>query len=189
MGEEGSLQDAPGFLHLKGVIEATLKRLGIKETRFKAENENAFLVQVQGETLGELRRLKREALEELEIKNKDLFLAEINLEKLLAFTHLDKKFTPLPKFPAILRDISVDVEEKVSLEEVSSLIARLGGGLLESAQLRDYYKGKQVEPGFKNLTISCRYYDKERTLTEEEISPLHEKVIQGLKEELKARIR
>jgi phenylalanyl-tRNA synthetase beta chain len=189
LGEEGSLQDTPGFLHLKGVIEATLKRLGIKEIRFLAKNDNEFLVQVQGETLGTLRRLKREALERLEIKNKELFLAEINLEKLFAFIRLDKKFTPLPKFPAILRDISVDVKEEVLAEKVFSLIARLGGPLLELAQLRDYYKGKQVEPGFKNLTISCHYCDKERTLTEEEISPLHDKIIQGLKEELKARIR
>ncbi|HTZ11770.1 MAG TPA: phenylalanine--tRNA ligase subunit beta [Candidatus Margulisiibacteriota bacterium] len=189
LGEEGILQDAPGFLHLKGVIEATLKRLGIKETRFLEKNENEFLVQVQDKNLGELRRVKREELEELEIKNKELFLAEINLEKLFSFIRLDKKFTPLPKFPAILRDISVDIQEEVSVEKVLSLIERLGGPLLESAQLRDYYKGKQVEMGFKNLTISCRYSDKERTLAEEEIEPLHDKIIQGLKEELKARIR
>jgi phenylalanyl-tRNA synthetase beta chain len=189
LAEEGARQDVLGFLHLKGIIEALLARLGIKGAGFAQEGNNTFLIRVQETPVGLMRKLDVETLKRLDVKNKDLFLAEINLDKLLAFVDLNKKFASLPRFPGISRDISVDIGEDIPVEKVLSLIRRRAGDLLEAAQLENYYRGKQVDRGFKNLTISCRYCSAERTLTEAEINPVHNSVVQALKSELQARLR
>jgi phenylalanyl-tRNA synthetase beta chain len=85
--------------------------------------------------------------------------------------------------------VSLVLKEDISVERVMEVITASGGNLLEDVQVADYYQGKQIEPGFKGLTISCHYRSRERTLTEAEVIPLHTAIIQALKDKLQAKIR
>lgn len=185
------IQDGAGFLHLKGILETLLQRLGIKknEYRFIRKNRDEFEVRVKEIKIGILKRLERIILDKLDIKNKEVFVLEIALEKLIPSAQINKKFVPLARYPGVLRDISLILKDDIPAERVMQLIMELGGKLLQKAEIRDYYKGKQIEPGFKGLTISCLYSSSERTLTEAEINPIHAAIVQALNDRLQVRIR
>ena len=189
--DQGHIQDRVGLLHLKGILEVLLGRLGIKKEEYKFINKNNFEFEayVKGIKIGKLNRLERAILDRLDIKNKEVFAAEIDLEKLFSHIRLEKQFIPLARYPGVLRDISLVLKEDVPVQDVIKVIVACGGKLLQAAEPTDYYKGKQIEPGFKGLTISCLYASSERTLTEAEINPIHNSIIQALKEQLQVKIR
>lgn len=188
---QGHVQDGVGFLHLKGILETLFQRLGIKkeEYRFIGKNSYEFEVLVKENKIGALRRLERQILESLDIKNKEVFALEILLEKLSPHIRISRKFTALPRYPGVYRDISLVLREDIPAERVIKVIAGRGGKLLQQAEITDYYKGRQIESGFKGLTISCLYSSPERTLTEAEINPIHAGIVQALKDQLQVKIR
>jgi len=189
--DRGHIQDEVGFLHLKGILDVLFKRLGIKkeEYRFISKNSYEFEVYVKEVKIGMLRRLERAILDRLDIKNKEVFALEIVLEEFFPSIRVNKKFTPLARYPGVSRDISLVLKEDLPVEQIIKVIVGRGGKLLKEVETTDYYKGKQIEPGFKGLTISCFYSSSERTLTEAEINPLHASIIQALKEQLQVKIR
>ena len=190
--EQGRVQDEAGFLHLKGILEVMFQRLGLirGEYRFVTKgNSDEFEVYAKGRNLGILRRLDRGILDRLDIKNKEVFAAEIALEEFLSYVQVERKFVPLPRYPGIYRDISLSLKESITIDQIRELIMQRAGDLLHGVTLTDYYKGKPIEPGYKGLTVSCFYCSSERTLTEAEINPVHVNVIQGLEEQFQAKIR
>jgi len=187
---ENFIQEKVSFLNLKGILEVIFSRLGINEYKFIAqENKLEIDLYIKELKIGKLRKLEKEFLDYLDIKNKAVFVAEISLEKILSFAKIERKFKSLPRYPGIWRDISLVVKEEVPLEKIKEVIFASAGSMLEEIELIDYYKGKQIEPNFKGLTLSLGYRCLERTLTEAEIIPIHENIIQALKEKLNARIR
>jgi phenylalanyl-tRNA synthetase beta chain len=188
---QGHIQDEVGFLHLKGILEVLLQRLGIhqKEYKFNFKNEYEYSAYVKETKIGTLRKLERAILDKLDIKNKEVFAAEVALDNLLSYSQLNKKFVPLSRYPGISRDISLVLQEDISVERVMAVIAQMGEALLQEIEITDYYKGKQIDSGFKGLTISCLYASTNRTLTETEINPIHARIIQELKNKLNAKIR
>ena len=119
----------------------------------------------------------------------DALSAEIALNQLFSFVRLEKKFVALPRYPGVSRDISLVLAQDIPVEQVIQLALAQGGELLQEVEPTDCYKGKQIEPGFKGLTVSCLYSSSERTLTEEEINPIHAGIVQCLKDRLHAKIR
>jgi len=103
--------------------------------------------------------------------------------------NLNKKFSHLPIYPGISRDISLILKEEISVGDILKAIKEEGQPLLKQAAVVDYYKGKQIPPGFKGLTLSCFYRSDERTLTEAEINPVHSLICKILAERFGAQIR
>jgi phenylalanyl-tRNA synthetase beta chain len=124
---QGHIQDEVGFLHLKGILEVLLQRLGIhqKEYKFNFKNEYEYSAYVKETKIGTLRKLERAILDKLDIKNKEVFAAEVALDNLLSYSQLNKKFVPLSRFPGISRDISLVLKEDVSVERVMAVIAQM----------------------------------------------------------------
>jgi len=188
--EQGLTKENMSCLHLKGILEALFERLGIKDYDFVAAAEaGAFDVYLKNDLVGELLQLSRERLEKLDIKNKAVFAAEISLEKAFASADLTKKFIAPAKYPAIIRDISFVVKEGIPVKEILKEVEAKAKPLLRSARISDYYRGKQIPAGLRGLTISCLYRSDERTLTEEEINPLHASVCSVLTERFGAKLR
>ncbi|MDD5080044.1 MAG: phenylalanine--tRNA ligase subunit beta [Candidatus Omnitrophica bacterium] len=189
--DKGRVQDEAGFLHLKGAVETLLKRLNVlgQDLRFIAQGAYAFRVFAGDVDIGSLCRLDRKRLDRMEIKNKEVFGAEIDLPKVFSLISPAKKFSALPKFPFAVRDISMILAEALPAEKIIKAILAQGRDLIKEAEVVDRYKGKPIDPGYKGLTISCRYASDDRTLTEAEIAPVHEAVISRLKEEFGARLR
>jgi phenylalanyl-tRNA synthetase beta chain len=187
--EEGHVNDEVGFLHLKGILETLFRRLGRRDYRFVAD-KSGYLVEVclEGEKIGVLRKLEKKTLERLEIKHKEVFLAEVGLTRLLEAARLEKKFKNFSRLPGLTRDVTLELQEDIALEEIMRAITACQEALLEEVKFAAYFKGEKVAPGYKRLTLSFRYASGQRTLTETEVSPVHERIIQGLKERFQAKI-
>ena len=187
---QGLVKEEVDFLHLKGILEVLFERLGIKDYGFNAnDNHYGISVCVNKENIGILTRLQKSALEKFDIKNKDVFLAEIFLDRLFSHADLNRKAVALPLYPGISRDISIILREGIALEDILRAVKDKGAPLLREAKVVDYYKGKQIPAGFRGLTVSCLYRSDERTLTETEINPIHSLVSFVLADKFSAQIR
>jgi phenylalanyl-tRNA synthetase beta chain len=186
---EGLVKEETGFLHLKGVLERLLEQLGVKEVDFVTTDTNKINVLIGTERIGGLIQLRQEQMDKFEIKNKDVFVAEISLERLFAKADLSKKFFSPPRYPGISRDISFVFKEGVLAKDILSCLKEAGKPLLKSVEIVDYYKGKQIPAGSRSLTVTCLYRSPERTLTEIEVNPVHEQLISALTSRFGAKLR
>jgi phenylalanyl-tRNA synthetase beta chain len=187
---EGLIKDPVGLLHLKGILEALFAQLGVRDYDFNTQdNVSAIAVYVAKEKIGLMTKLEKSVLDKLDIKNKDVFVLELSLDRLLFFINLNKNFVHLPIYPGISRDISLILKDEISVGDILKAIKGEGKPLLKQAAVLDYYKGKQIPSGFKGLTISCLYRSDERTLTEAEINPAHSLICKILAERFGSRIR
>jgi phenylalanyl-tRNA synthetase beta chain len=98
-------------------------------------------------------------------------------------------FTPLPRYPAVYRDIALVVPEAVPAARVTQALHQHGRPWLVEARLFDVYTGDPIPPGKRSLAFRLSYRDPERTLTDEEINPLHEALVAALGRELGAELR
>jgi phenylalanyl-tRNA synthetase beta chain len=170
----GLVKEETVFLHLKGILERLFVKLAIKDYSFRADgNPYSFAIYVAEEKIGILNKIEKSFLDKLDIKNKDLFILEVSLDKIFLSAQFKKKFVALPKYPAILRDISFIMKDDILTSEILEAAKEKAGPLLCEVKVADFYKGKQIPDGYRGLTISCLYRSEERTLTEAEINPLH----------------
>ncbi|MCX5695889.1 MAG: phenylalanine--tRNA ligase subunit beta [Candidatus Omnitrophica bacterium] len=172
--EQGLVKDEAGLLNLKGILETIFLRLGIQGYEFNNQGALNCAIRIQNEKVGLMLGLSPKALEGLNIKNREVFALEVSLDKLFSFVRPDKKFTPLPKYPGITRDISFVLKDDLSVKDILLALRQKGQPLLNDIRITDYYKGKQIPAGFRGLTLSCFYSSNERTLTEKEIQPIQD---------------
>jgi phenylalanyl-tRNA synthetase beta chain len=190
------INDQAGFLHLKGVLEVLFRRLGLQSKGefcyfAPAQSPDEYIVQAQNKnmTVGVLKRLPKGILDRLDIKHREVFLAEVDLEKIIPRIQRVKPVHPPARYPGITRDISFHTPEKITFERISEEITNNGGSLLQEVKMTDYYSGEQIPPGRKGWLVSCFYCSAERTLTDSEVNTIHTRVTQALQEKLGAKIR
>jgi len=201
--------DAYLLLNLKGILESLFNKLGIKgidtfappvagrsinpgHSRgidFIRQDEHKINISIDREQLGFMLDLSSKVMADFDIKNKQVVLAQINLEKLFEYIKSGKRFSGIPKFPAITRDISFLIKDEMSIKDLLAEVEKKGAPLLRQVKVVDYYQGKQIPEGFKGLTVSCVYRLDERTLTEEEITPIHNEIYSLLKERFEVKLR
>jgi len=184
------VKDELGLLNLKGIIETLFARLGIKNYEFINQTQGFKLdICLNKEPVGVISMLDPVLLGKFNIKNRNVFVLEVSLEKILSAAGLNKKYTPLAKYPEINRDISFILRVENSVNGLLSLLREKGEPLLRSLEVSDYYKGKQIPVGFRGLTLSCTYGSNERTLTEKEIAPVHNLICSALIDSFGAKMR
>ncbi len=116
-------------------------------------------------------------------------VAEINFEAIADLPLEPVVSSPLPKFPAIERDLSIIVDEQVSWQQIESVVRGLNIPDLETVQFGELFRGKQIPKGRKSLFFSLRYRNPQRSLTHEEVDACQQKIIQALTETCKAQLR
>jgi phenylalanyl-tRNA synthetase beta chain len=183
------------YLDLKGSVENIVEGLGIKNAKYERESENVSFHPgktaklVIGKTvvgiLGEVH------LVVCENYGLDLpcFVAQLDLDALYESTNTDRKYKPLPKFPAVTRDIALLVEDTILVQEINETIRKAGGNLVEKVNLFDIYKGKQIPEGKKSIAYAIAYRDENKTLTDNEVNKVHEKILRSLEYKLGATLR
>jgi phenylalanyl-tRNA synthetase beta chain len=182
------------FYYLKGVVESLLARLNIYDMEFFPVNlpyihtQKGACVKINNEDIGYLGELSPAAAERFDLKDR-LYVFELNLNKILDKIVAEKKYKHLPKYPSIYRDIAIVLDSHIKSEDVYKIIIETGNSILKEINLFDYYEGKQIPAGKKSLAYSLVYRADERTLTEEDINPIHEKIITNLKDKLGAVLR
>jgi len=181
--------DTPGFLHLKGIVAALFDRSAAGPYEFKAVD--AYRVDIAGPQgqLGTMRRMGGDVLDRLAVKNREIYAAEISLNAIIGAGAQQHRYAPVSRYPGISRDISVVVKDDVATTQVIEQIKQHGGEFLQRVSISDFYKGKPIPDGHKNLTVSCFYRSVSRTLQEEEVNAAHNAVIAFLKDRLQATIR
>ncbi len=111
-----------------------------------------------------------------------VYVAQLELPLLFAAEKPLVRYQPLPRFPAVERDLALLCDEDLPVGEIADIIRRAGGRLLESVTLFDVYKGAQIEAGKKSVAFSLSFRSSEGTLTDEQISPAMNKIFKNLKE-------
>lgn len=180
--ENGAVKDTFGFLHLKGIIERLCQALGIYNCVFYAKKDGCFHfgVSVEEKEIGEMLKVEDTQAARFGIKNKEIFAAQLFLEKIFPQVNLRKKFSSLPLYPGITREISFMAKKEIKISEIIISIKEKAKDLISEVKVIDYYKGKQIPAGYKGLTVSCFYRSGERTLTDEEVNQAHSSVCQEL---------
>jgi phenylalanyl-tRNA synthetase beta chain len=102
---------------------------------------------------------------------------ELDIEVLLAGARAVRTYTEVPRYPAVTLDVAFVVEESVSAERMEQAIRKAGGQLLDGVRLFDVYRGPGITEGSKSLAWALSYRAPDRTLTDEEVRPVHEKLL------------
>lgn len=187
-------EEALDFFDVKGLISHLLESLGIKDWLVTQAIHPIFHpgrcaeVIANNQVIGIFGEIHPDIQIAYDLPER-VVVFELEEKKLISLANLIRSFTMLPKYPGITLDLAVVVDKKVSTEEVEKIITQWGTALLKKIELFDLYAGKQVLPGKKSLAYSLTYRADDRTLTSEEVSKIHDRVIKKLKEELKAEIR
>lgn len=183
------------YLDLKGVVENVVDGLGIKNTSFKRECENPTYhpgktsnLYVKRELIGVVGEVHPGVSENYEVEER-CYIAELNLDVLYKYADSSNKYKSLPKFPAVTRDIALIVEDEILVQDIEDVIVKQGGNILESVKLFDVYKGKQIAEGKKSIAYAIVYRREDKTLTDEEVNKVHEKILRSLEHKLGAELR
>ena len=183
------------YLDLKGTVENVLDVLGVNNASFKRESENPTYhpgktsnLYIKKEFTGRVGEIHPNVSENYGVEPR-CYIAELNLDILYKNANLNKKYKPLPKFPAVTRDIALIVDESVLVQDIEDVIVAKGGNILESTKLFDVYKGKQIEDGKKSIAYAIVYRRSDKTLTDDEVNKVHEKILRSLEYKLGAQLR
>jgi len=182
------------FYDAKGAVEAALDAVGSGHAQFTAADVKhlrrgqAAAVSVAGETVGFIGRLSEDISAAYKFKQ-PVFLAEIDLQKILRLEPATVAYRPLPKYPGIVRDVSLLTRRDVSFADIQRAIEEQRFELVRGVQYVDTFEGKGVEEGSRSLTIRLEFRSDERTLVESEIEELNRRIIGSLEEQLGIRQR
>ena len=120
---------------------------------------------------------------------KEVYVFELDLDKLVALDKKEAVYDLVPKYPGTSRDIALLVDESISHQTIVDLIRSNSSDLLKRIHLFDLYKGDNIQEGKQSLAYSLFYQDPAATLKDEKVDQEFDKVKQVLTEELKAEIR
>src|SRR5438046_1556992 len=118
--------------------------------------------------LGELGQLSPALAKKYDLRDA-VFLAELNLDQLLARRNPSKSFKSLPQFPSSRRDVAMLVPESVTHDAVLQTVKQAKPANLESVDLFDVFRGKNVPDGQKSLAYAFTYRAADKTLTDAEV--------------------
>jgi phenylalanyl-tRNA synthetase beta chain len=180
---------------LKGLLEEFMEQFGLRGITFVRRNENNALflesatVSLGGKLqLGELGLLLPALAKKYDLRDA-VFLAELNLDQLIARRNPARSYKLLPQFPAIRRDVAMLVPEATTHESVLRTVKQTTAVNLENVELFDVFRGKNVPAGQKSLAYAFTYRSSEKTLTDAEVNVAHAKIVEALKTQLKAAVR
>lgn len=196
------------FYSLKGVIVELLKIMGIKELSFVAESEYGVYhpgrcaritvpsgrpvpegMEPEFDELGIMGEIHPDVAENYSMDGMRIYCCELMFDSVIRHADTEMIYSPLPKYPSTSRDIALLVDEDMEVGAIEAVINENGGNILESVKLFDVYRGKQVEEGKKSVAFALVYRDAEKTLTDEDVAEVHDKVLAALKDKLNAVLR
>lgn len=181
------------YYSIKGIVETLLDNLGYNCSFSSAmishlELNKAENIMVNGERIGYMGQIGSQAKELFNIIS-DVFVAELNIDRLYSIKPAQKVYRPFGKFPAIIRDIAVVVPNHITSGEIIDVIRSIDSDLIRSIKLFDIYHGMQVKEGKKSLAYSIVYQADDRTLTDKEVNDIHCRIADLLKKNLNAKVR
>ena len=178
------------FYILKGVVEELLIHLGY-ENRYSFVTNNipkfmhpgqSAIINLNGKEVGYLGKLHPNI-------EKDVYICEINLDKLLENRISKLKYKEINKYPSISKDMSFIINKDITSEEVMKEIKKAGGKLLTNIEVFDLYEGENIGEDNKSIAYSLTFEDSTRTLTDEEVMEVFNNIIKSVESKLNIKLR
>jgi phenylalanyl-tRNA synthetase beta chain len=181
------------FYKLKSVLDGAVASLSAPGCTYDRASSELFhpgrctAVILDGRQLGYIGELHPSVTSRAHIDGR-VVAFEIDVEPVLAAARVARA-QPLPRFPAVERDLAVVVDDTVAAGAVLASIKELAGELLERVQAFDEYRGSQVPDGHKSIAFTLTFRSSERTLTDAEVDRVMSQIKLGLEKRHRARFR
>lgn len=183
------------FYDLKGALESAVEAMNIAPLRFEAaslkhlrEGQSARILLDEATAVGSIGRLADEVAAEYKFRQ-PVYVCEVDLNALLEVKERAVLYTPLPRYPSVVRDVSLLVERRVPFGELIAAVMSEQIEHCRSARLVDVYEGANVPEGKRSLTLRMEYRADERTLRDEEVDEMHGQIVSALEEKFGAQMR
>jgi len=184
------------FYDIKGVVEAICAGLDVGKVQFTPlkPHESPYLmpgcaveVYAGGEKLGSSGELAPVVLRNYNLKQ-TAYCFDLNFDRLLAHIREKKVAKPISKFPSTIRDMAIIIDDAVEAQHVLDFIYAIGEPLMEAVQIFDVYKGRPIPEKKKSMALRFTYRSFDRTLTDNEVNQVHEKLTHKVVEKFKAQL-
>ncbi|WP_394759172.1 phenylalanine--tRNA ligase subunit beta [Flavobacterium sp.] len=185
-------QKPSDFFLFKGYVLAILERLGLSKIIASPLNTDVFaegmVYEMGNSTLVEFGTVKKSILKHFDIKQ-EVFFADFNWNAIIKQISNNIKYTEIPKYPEVRRDLSLLLDQSISFQQVFELARRTEKSLLKEVNLFDVYQGDKLPKGKKSYALSFILQDNTKTLTDMQIDKVVGKLIQNFETELSATLR
>ncbi len=182
------------FYDAKGALEKAIDAINspvlefaAKTTKHLRKGQSAEIIS-NGETVGTIGRLNDEIARNYKFRQ-PVFVAEIDLQKLLSEKQQAVLYRPLSVYPSVVRDVSLLVKRDVSFAEIKRTVGSGNVELLKKIEFVDLYEGSGVADDKRSITVRLEYRSGERTLLEEEVETVHARILQNLDADLGAKLK
>lgn len=180
------------FYIIKGIVEELLDYLGYanrysfiipKEIPAEFHPGQVAEINVNADSVGIIGRLHPS-----EAKN-PVYVMEINLDKLLAKKVGKMKYKDISTYPNINKDVAFVMDKSKISKDIEAVIKKAGGSLLTNIEVFDVYTGENIGENEKSIAYSLTFNDPKKTLTEEEITPIFERIIETVENKCGVKLR
>ena len=183
------------FYFVSGLVNSIFSKLGVVMSRIaKRESESdsdTYSLQylINDVLLAEISLISSKLRKQFDI-NQDVFSAEINWSELIKYsTFTDIKYKPVPKFPAVKRDLSLVLDTNITFNELKSVAMKTERKLLKNIDLFDIYEGSNIAEGKKSYALSFILQDDSKTLTDKIIEKAMKRIIVAFEQQFNAKLR
>jgi phenylalanyl-tRNA synthetase beta chain len=192
---QGADEQGMDFYDLKGIISDLVDGLHIGDIIFEQAEQPSFhpgkcsLVMHKDENIGVFGEIHPLVKDNYDLPDFPILVAELDMEIISHLVPDRYQLEPVPKFPPVLEDLAIVVDEHLQVEKILDVIQATGGDTVAEIQLFDVYRGGQAGEGKKSLAFNLKYQKPDRTLTDEEVSGIRKKIIKQLDQKLGAKLR
>lgn len=178
----GLKKESYDFYTVKGIVEDLLDYLGyenrysfvVKELPEEMHPTKSAYINVSGKVVGLIGQVHPR------ITKDEIYVIEINLDTLFENRTGRIKYKEIPKFPGISKDLAFILSKDITCDDVISSIKQAAGKLLKNVTVFDYYEGENIAPDKKSIAFNLYFESSEKTLSDEEVNPLFDKVIENV---------
>jgi phenylalanyl-tRNA synthetase beta chain len=185
-------QKPTDFFLFKGYVTAVLERLGIQKTQNQPLTTDVYsegiAISLGKDTIVEIGVVKKSILKHFGIKQ-EVFFADFNWAAILKLISNKVKFTEIPKYPEVRRDLALLLDQAVTYESIYTIAKQTEKSLLKNVDLFDVYEGQNLPEGKKSYALSFSIQDSSKTLTDEQIDKIMSKLQKNFETELGAVLR
>lgn len=185
------------FYVAKGLVARVLASYGLDERRYRLErvtSEQHQLhpgrsanIMVGKDMVGFIGQVHPKTAKKYDIH--ETYVAQLNLTQLQTIRTSKVKFTSIPLYPSVTRDVAFVVNEDISAEEMIKVIKKAGRAIVKKCEVFDVYQGEHVAKGEKSVAIQITFQDENKTLKDEEIQISMEAILEAVKKSFKANLR
>lgn len=183
------------FYDVKGVVETICENLGLPPLGFEPAEDLGYLhpgraaiISLGENRVGRVGQLHPSVAANYKFKQ-PVFVAELDFGELLAADRIEVRYQPLPKFPAVVRDLALLIGTDAPFAAIEGAVKDLRLPELVSVRIFDLYAGRELPAGKHSIALSLRYRAADRTMTDEEVNLIHNRIVETLRGEFGAEIR